>query len=113
MSWNLLIYKPGEDGEELEPLGTLPEVSGVLNNAFPALEWDSSAEAVLPLNGGFRLELSVENGVVKDIYTSGGFNHMNELVALCKQQGWRIADAQEGEDVDLEDPYKWYKERGG
>lgn len=113
MSWNLLIYKPAEDADDTIPLGTLAGVTAALSNAFPALEWDSEVAALVPGENGFLLDLNVGDGIVWDIYTNGGFNYLKELAALCKQEGWRIADAQEGEDVDLQDPDKWYQERGG
>jgi hypothetical protein len=70
-------------------------------------------EAILPVARGFRLELRTEEDVVQDIYTDGGFDHIKQLAALCKREGWRIADAQEGEEVDLDEPQKWYDERSG
>lgn len=82
--------------------------SGVTNS--PSLEWESSSEAVLPVERGFSFELNVEGDAVQDIYTNGGYDHLRELAALCKREGWRIADAQEGEDIDLDNPYAGYEE---
>jgi hypothetical protein len=111
MSWNLIIYKPGETPEETQPLGKVQVVTDAFNAAFLALEWESPTEAALPVDGGFRLELTEEDGMVQDVYTHGGYNHIRPLAALCKREGWRMADAQEGEDVDLNDPQRWYEER--
>lgn len=113
MSWNLLIYKPGDIPQHNEPLGSLEAVSGTFTTAFIGLEWESANEAALPVDGGFRLELTVEDGMVQDVYMHGGFNHVSQLAALCKREGWRMADAQEGEDVDLDDPQGWMEERSG
>lgn len=111
MSWNLVIYKPGATPQESEPLGDLDAVTAAFSTAFAGLEWDSPTEAALPVHGGFRLEFTNENGTVQDVCTDGGFNHIRLFAALCKREGWRIFDGQEGEDVDLDDPEKWYEER--
>jgi hypothetical protein len=111
MSWNLVIYKTDRIGEQIEPLGDLDRVTNALNGAFIALEWESSTTAELPVDGGFRVNLTMENGKVQDIHTDGGFNHLREFAGLCTREGWRMADAQEGEDVNLRDPRKWYQER--
>jgi hypothetical protein len=108
MSWNLLIYNESGD-----PLGDLASVTAKLDSTFRGLEWNSPLEAILPVARGFRLELRTEEDVVQDIYTDGGFDHIKQLAALCKREGWRIADAQEGEEVDLDEPQKWYDERSG
>ena len=114
MSWNLIIYKPGDKPQQNEPLGDLDVVTEAFNAAFIALDWDSPTEAVFPVEGGFRLELTLDDdGRVKDVYTHGGFNHIRQFAALCKREAWRMADAQEGEDVDLEDPERWFEERSG
>ncbi len=108
MSWNLLIYNDSGD-----PLGDLASVTQKFTAAFPGLQWDSPVQAILPVARGFRLELRAEEDVVQDIYTDGGFDHLKQLAALCRREGWRIADAQEGEEVDLDDPQGWYEARGG
>ncbi len=113
MSWNLIIYKPGETPQQNQPLGDLESVTEAFTAAFIALEWESPTEATLPIDGGFRLELTEEDGTVQDVYTHGGFNHIRQFAALCKREGWRMADAQEGEDVDLDDPQRWMEERSG
>jgi hypothetical protein len=113
MSWNLIIYKPGDRPQQNPPLGKLDAVTEAFNAAFIALEWESPTEAALPVDGGFRLELTVEGATVQDVYTHGGFNHIRQFAALCKREGWRMADAQEGEDVDLDDPQRWMEERSG
>jgi len=113
MSWNLLIYKPGKTEQTAEPLGPIDAVTAAFNSAFPALHWVGATEASLLVDGGFAFELAVEGGTVQDVYTNGGYNHLRDFAALCKREGWRIADAQEGEDVDLDDPYRWYEERSG
>ena len=105
MSWNLLIHNDGE------PLGDIGDVTRKFAGAFYGLLWESPTEAVLPVDGGFRLELKLKEGVVQDIWTNGGFHHIKELAVLCKHEGWLIADAQEGEDIDLDDPLRWYDER--
>ena len=112
MSWNLLIYKTGATPQESAPLGDIDAVTAAFSRAFPDLEWESRNLAVLPVDRGFRLELAEEDGMVRDIYADGGFDHITQLAALCKQEGWRIADAQEGEDVDLDDPQRWHEEHG-
>jgi hypothetical protein len=65
----------------------------------------------LEVDGGFIAKLTVEKDMVADIYTRGGYNHLKPLVTLCLREGWHLGDAQEGEDVDLQDPYRWYEER--
>jgi len=107
MSWNLLIHNEGE------PLGSVADVTRKFDDAFRGLEWESATEAALHTDGGFRLELTCEDHTVSDIYTHGGFNHIKQLATLCKREGWHLADAQEGEDVDLDDPQRWYDERSG
>ena len=107
MSWNLLIHNDGE------PLGDIAEVTRKFDDTFRGLEWESPTEAALAVDGGFRLELTEEDGTVQDIYTHGGFQHIKELAGLCRREGWHLADAQEGEDVDLDDPQRWYDERSG
>lgn len=107
MSWNLLIHNDGE------PLGDISDVTRKFDDTFRGLDWESPAEAALQVGGGFRLELTVEDGMVQDIYTHGGFQQIKELAALCKREGWHLADAQEAEDVDLDDPQRWYEERSG
>lgn len=104
MSWNLLIYRAGED-EEMTPLGSLAAVTNALNGAFRDLAWPTPTECELNVEGGFSLAWTVEEDAVRDGYTEGGYNHLQQLAALCKQQGWSLADAQEGEEIDLDDPY--------
>jgi len=111
MSWNLIIYKTDRMGGQIEPLGDLDRVTNALNGAFIALEWESPFTAELPVDGGFRVNLTMQDGRVQDIHTDGGFNHLREFAGLCTREGWRMADAQEGEDVNLRDPQNWYKER--
>jgi hypothetical protein len=110
MSWNLLIYKPGAGEGEQAPMGTIESVTNALNAAFPALQWDSATECILPVDKGFAISLTLttEDNAVSDLYTRGGYYHLKPLAALCKGQGWRIADAQEGEDLNLDDPYASY-----
>ena len=108
VSWNLLVYKLGNDEGEQAPMGTVESVSAALNGAFPALQWDSATECILPVDKGFALSLTVEDESVTDLYSRGGYYHLKPLATLCKQQGWRIADAQEGEDINLDDPYEAY-----
>jgi|SRR5580765_122456 len=108
MSWNLLIYKPGADEGEQAPMGTVKHVSEALTVAFPGLQWDSQTECSLPVQNGFIVTLTVEGDSVSDLYTRGGYYHLKPLAALCKKQGWRIADAQEAEDLNLDDPYASY-----
>src|SRR4051812_2540922 len=91
MSWNLIIYKPGETPEETEALGDIGAVKEAFNASFPTLKWASATEAAIEAEGGFRLELSEEDGRVQDVYTHGGFNHIRQFAALCKREGWRMA----------------------
>jgi hypothetical protein len=113
MSWNLLIYKNGPTPQKAESLGDIGAVTKALNEEFPTLVWESSTEAELPVHRGFSLSLREEGAAVQDIYTNGGFDQIVQLAALCKRMGWSLADAQEGEDVDLNDPQGWYQERNG
>jgi hypothetical protein len=115
MSWNLIIYKTDQMGERIQPLGDIDRVTSALNGAFIALEWESPTTAELPadVDGGFRVNLTMQNGMVQDIHTDGGFNHLREFAGLCTREGWRMADAQQGEDVNLRDPQKWYQDRAG
>jgi hypothetical protein len=113
MSWNLLLYKaepkanPAE--EEMLPLGSPQDVAVALNATFPGLRWPRPDECELAVDGGFVVSLSIKDGVVSDLYTHGGYNHLRQFAALCLQHGWRMADAQEGEDLDLRDPYATYE----
>ena len=113
MSWNLIIYQPGNPSGQSKPLGRLDRVKEAFSSVFPELEWESPNEATLPIEGGFRLELTEQDGLVVDVSTHGGFNHLQQFAGLCKREGWRMADAQEGEDVDLEDPVRWMEDRCG
>ncbi len=120
MSWNLFIYKvdPNADPdtdpaeEETLPLGSPGEVAAALNAAFPGLRWPKEEECELPADNGFIIELNIEDGVVSDLYTHGGYDHLRQLAGLCIQHGWCMADAQEGEDIDLHDPYATYGDAG-
>lgn len=113
MSWNLVIYKTSGMPQQVVPLGDLDRVTDALNGAFINLEWESRTSASLPVENGFRVNLTLQGRTVHDIHTDGGFNHLREFAGLCKREGWRMADAQEGEDVDLGDPQRWYRERNG
>jgi hypothetical protein len=99
-----MIYRPGAD-DEMAPLGNLALVKNAMRGAFPELEWRSATECGLYVDGGFIVEWTVNGEEVSDGYTNGGYNHLRELAVLCKKMGWRIADAQEGEDIDLDHPY--------
>jgi hypothetical protein len=107
MSWNLLIYRLGED-EQPVSLGSLASVTQAMNGAFRGLEWPTPTECEMNVEGGFSITWRIEGGEVCDGYTNGGYNHLKELAALCKQKSWRIGDAQEGEDINLDDPYASY-----
>jgi len=107
MSWNLLIYRPGEN-EEAAPLGSLASVTNALNEVFPDLKWPTPTECEMNVEGGFSITWTAERDEVRDGYTNGGYKHLRELAALCKREGWSIADAQEGEQIDLDDPYASY-----
>jgi hypothetical protein len=87
MSWNLLIYKPGQINQTGEPLGERDMVAAVFNDAFPGLEWESPSEAALPVERGFRLVLTLGDNTVEDIYTHGGYDHLRQLATLCRQEG--------------------------
>lgn len=113
MSWNLIIYNPGTTPQQNRPLGSLDSVKSIFSSSFAGLEWESPMEAAFPVEGGFRLELTVQDGSVLDVSTHGGFNQLRQFAELCKREGWRMADAQEGEDVDLDDPLRWMEERRG
>ena len=113
MSWNIIIYKTGKMGEGIEPLGDLDRVTDALNRSFIALEWESPTTAQLPadMDGGFRVNLTTQNGRVQDIHTQGGTRHLREFAGLCTREGWRMAEAEQGEDINLHDPQKWFQER--
>jgi hypothetical protein len=113
MSWNLLILKAGKNYSDWLPLpmGSLADVTRTLTTAFPNLEWRSELLCELNVNLGFRIELEVKGGQVRSLFTSGGFNHLSELAAICKNHGWEIGDCQEGESIDLDDPYGWYDKK--
>ena len=115
MSWNFIIYKTDQLGERMQPLGDLERVTSALNGAFIALEWESPTTAELPadVDGGFRVNLTMQNGRVQDIHTHGGVNHLRQFAGLCTREGWRIAEAEQREEVNLRDPQKWLHERGG
>jgi hypothetical protein len=112
MSRNLIIYKIGRTSQQVEPLGDLDMVTAALNGAFIDLEWESPIKAALPvdLDGGFRVKLTMQGGKVQDVYTDAGVNHIRQFAGLCNRQGWRMADAREGEDFDVNDPQKLYVE---
>jgi hypothetical protein len=114
MSQDLIIYKPGDTDdtpEQHEPLGDLDAVTTTFNEAFAALIWASPTEAALSPEGSFRLALVEEAGTVDQVHIQGGLNHIRQLAALCKREDWRIADTEKSEDVDLDDPHKWFEER--
>ena len=115
MSWNFIIYKTDQIGERRQALGDLDRVTTALNGAFIALEWESPTTAELPadVDGGFRVNLTMQNGEVQDIHTQGGINHLREFAGLCTREGWRMAEAEQREDVNLRDPQKWIHDRGG
>lgn len=83
-----MIYSP--QGTSLD---APKSVKAALDHAFAGLEWRSPTEAGLLVDGGFTLDLTVEDGTVKDIYTNGGYNHLRLLAALCQVQEWAMADA--------------------
>jgi len=113
MSRNLIIYKTGPTSQQIEPLGDLGRVTDALNGAFIDLEWQSPISAALPVDvdGGFRVKLTVQGGKVQEVHTDASVNHIRQFAGLCKREGWRMADAQAGEDVDLDDPQKSFKGR--
>jgi len=113
MSLNLVIYKVGRTSQEVEPLGNLQAVTDALNGAFIDLEWQSPVTAALPvdLDGGFRVKLTMQGGKVQDVYTDATANHIRQFAGLCNRQGWRMADAQEKEEFDVNDPQKLYLEQ--
>ena len=108
MSWNLVIFSESSDHKKL-PLGEKNAVKLAITEAFPGLIWESSMECVLPGENGFRIEFSVEETNVLDGFTHGGFDHLLDFVDLCLKQGWRLADAQEGEEIDLGNPLAFYQ----
>jgi hypothetical protein len=110
MSWNLLIYRPGSN-DETAPLGSLTTVRRVMDSAFRGLTWPSEAECELDVEGGFSVEWNIDGDQVSDGYTNGGFQHLSQLAGICKKMGWRLADAQEGEDINLDDPMASYEGR--
>ena len=115
MSLNLVIYKIGRTSQQVEPLGNLQAVTDALNGAFIDLEWQSPVTAALPvdLDGGFRVKLTMQGGKVQDVYTDASANHIRQFAGLCNREGWRMADAQEREDLDIDDPQKLYLEQSG
>ena len=108
MSWNLLIYHPDPVTGAPLPLGSPAEVTALLDATFSGLRWRSPQDCELSVDGGFSISLTVEVGGVSDLYTRGGYNHLREFAGLCRQHGWHIMDAQEGEELDLDDPYSTY-----
>jgi len=57
----------------------------------------------LPVGAGFLLELTEEDGIVEDMYTHVAYHHIQRFAALCKREGWKMADAEEGERHREED----------
>ena len=105
------MYRPGKTPDHHKALGSVGAVHAAFDAVFIGLEWESPAEAVLPTYGGFRLELDEKHGSVQDVYTHGGLNHIKQFAEVCKREGWRLGDTEEGEDVDLDDPQRWYEQR--
>jgi hypothetical protein len=101
MSWNVIICT--SDGF---PLGSASKVKKILDDQFPTLEWQGDAECTLPVDKGFRLELGGDP--VQNIWSHGGFYHLQEFANICKVNGWSLGDAQEGEALDLNDPYSMF-----
>ena len=111
MSWNLLIasYTPEN---QCRPLGSYESVRDALDSAFPELVWESRTECALRIDYGFMISMQVrDNGLIENLWTTGGYRHLREFTALCRERGWQIFDAQEGAEVDLDDPYGWYERR--
>jgi hypothetical protein len=113
MSWSFLIYRPGKTRQNSEPLGKIGDITAALNNEFKGLQWRTPREASLPVGAGFLLELTEEDGIVEDMYTHVAYHHIQRFAALCKREGWKMADAEEGEDVDLDNPQRWIEDRTG
>ncbi|MDF1816819.1 MAG: hypothetical protein P1V20_31745 [Verrucomicrobiales bacterium] len=42
---------------------------------------------------------------MRDIWSHGGFYHLQQFADICKANGWVLGDAQEGAEFDLGDPY--------
>jgi hypothetical protein len=111
MSWNLLILKPGSPHATVVPMAPLRKVSKMLNTMFPGLEWPTESRCELNVDRGFSIELRVISGIVCSLYTSGGYDHLKLFAKLCKKNGWELSDCQEGECIDLDDPYGWYEKK--
>jgi len=109
MSWNLLIYKGTTNGEKTYPMGEIGKIKEILQVEFPDLVWPLEYICSLEVDGGFEIEFKEENKVVQNMWTNGGYNHLPQLCRLAKENDWRICDAQEGGDLDLDDPYKNYE----
>jgi len=110
MSWNLIIGKYGGSPQEGAPLGNVETVTGIFRAAFPDLLWSSPLESSLEVYRGFRLDFYEKNGIVEFVSTSGGYDHLYRFADICKSEGWYIADCQEDEELDLDDPYQFYKD---
>jgi hypothetical protein len=111
MSWNLFIDANGPSGEK-EPMGSLSATKDVIKATFPQVDWHSETECFLDHpDGGCMITLTIEDGTVKYLSTDGGYHQLNELAAMCKTQGWHIADMQEGEYLDLDKPYSMYDQQ--
>jgi hypothetical protein len=111
MSWNLVIIKPHSPHARLAPMGPLRKISKMLSATFPGLEWPTESRCELNVERGFSIDLEVISGIVCSFYTRGGYDHLKLFAKLCKKNGWIMGDCQEGEEVDLDDPYGWYDKR--
>ncbi|GAA5496398.1 hypothetical protein Rhal01_02581 [Rubritalea halochordaticola] len=108
MSWNLYI---GSDTEN-SPLGEATAIQKAFNEVFDSLEWEQlipSDECSLNVHGGFSIEFTKAGDHYESAMTRGGYNHLKELAMICKQFGWQLFDCQEGEQLDLENPYSLYE----
>ncbi len=106
ISWYLFISK-GPSDKVREPLGEVAAVTKHLDSAFPGLEWKSAKTAACP-EKDFSLELGVLKGSVFSVTIRAGRMPLKGLAETCKQQRWRLEDADVGADIDLNDPEAWF-----
>ncbi len=107
MQWDIFLLKMDrpmpfeflEENNRLPALGSMREVSTILSDQFPGIDWNN------PVLGNFNneyysIDFSLGDSEIIDsilLYIRGEFLPKKEILALCEPQGWKAIDIDRGE----------------
>jgi hypothetical protein len=112
MSWDLAVDSPAGS------LGPAADVRRKIDASIPGVDWSDESCGVVQ-QGGYSLELALmgseedeeqeepdPDGPVEALMISvrGSGQPLPVIVKLCKANGWTLADAGAGEEIDLDNP---------